>query len=110
MRTIALVYALALVWCLPYLAHTYSLTGRWFYWGSSGGMSLYWMSTPYRDGQTYDLHAITGTAGDKGSIMFSLGYQNQAQALAQCLGQLDGLGADAEIGARNPAVSHHLVD
>jgi hypothetical protein len=38
---------LALVLCLPYLAYTYSLTGKLFYWGTSGGMSLYFMSTPY---------------------------------------------------------------
>lgn len=31
---------------MPYLTYTYHLTGRIFYWGNSGGMSLYWMSTP----------------------------------------------------------------
>jgi 4-amino-4-deoxy-L-arabinose transferase-like glycosyltransferase len=31
----------------PYLIYTYQLTGRIFYWGNSGGLSLYWMSTPY---------------------------------------------------------------
>lgn len=35
--------------CVPYLAYTYSVTGKLFYWGTSGGMSLYWMSTPYPD-------------------------------------------------------------
>ncbi|RKR85681.1 dolichyl-phosphate-mannose-protein mannosyltransferase [Mucilaginibacter gracilis] len=32
---------------VPYLAYTWQLTGKLFYWGNSGGMSLYWMSTPY---------------------------------------------------------------
>jgi 4-amino-4-deoxy-L-arabinose transferase-like glycosyltransferase len=32
----------------PYLIYTYHLTGRMFYWGNSGGLSLYWLSTPYR--------------------------------------------------------------
>jgi 4-amino-4-deoxy-L-arabinose transferase-like glycosyltransferase len=32
---------------IPYLTYTYQLTGKVFYWGNSGGMSLYWMSTPY---------------------------------------------------------------
>jgi len=41
------VYLLALVWCVPYLVYTHSLTNKIFYWGTSGGMSLYWMSTPY---------------------------------------------------------------
>lgn len=34
---------------LPYLAYTYHMTGKAFYWGNSGGMSLYWMSTPYEN-------------------------------------------------------------
>jgi 4-amino-4-deoxy-L-arabinose transferase-like glycosyltransferase len=38
---------IALAVTLPYLAYTYSLTGKAFYWGDSGGMSLYWMSSPY---------------------------------------------------------------
>jgi hypothetical protein len=42
-------YLLALIWCLPYLLFTYSLTSKIFYWGTSGGMSLYWMSTPYEN-------------------------------------------------------------
>jgi hypothetical protein len=32
----------------PYLIYTYHLTGRIFYWGTSGGNNLYWMSTPYK--------------------------------------------------------------
>lgn len=34
---------------VPYLAYTFHLTGRMFYWASSGGNNLYWMSTPYKD-------------------------------------------------------------
>jgi len=43
------IYLLALIWCLPYLCYAYSLTGKVFYWGTSGGMSLYWMSTHYEN-------------------------------------------------------------
>jgi hypothetical protein len=32
---------------MPYLTYTYHITGKVLYWGDSGGMSLYWMSTPY---------------------------------------------------------------
>jgi len=39
----------ALLITTPYLFYTYNLTGRIFYWGNSGGMSLYWMSTPYEN-------------------------------------------------------------
>jgi hypothetical protein len=45
----AYVYLFALIFCLPYLWYTYSLTGKVFYWATSGGMSLYWMSTPYEN-------------------------------------------------------------
>jgi len=31
----------------PYLVYTNHLTGKILYWGNSGGMSLYWMSSPY---------------------------------------------------------------
>jgi hypothetical protein len=39
--------AIAFAVCTPYLAYTWHLTGKFMYWGNSGGMSLYWMSTPY---------------------------------------------------------------
>jgi hypothetical protein len=42
-----LMFGLALLLCSPYLMYTYQVTGRPLYWGSSGGLSLYWMSTPY---------------------------------------------------------------
>lgn len=41
---VATLVALAL--CTPWLAYTYSLTSKPFYWGNSGGQSLYWMSAP----------------------------------------------------------------
>jgi 4-amino-4-deoxy-L-arabinose transferase-like glycosyltransferase len=33
----------------PYLYYTYQLTGKYFYWGTSGGLTLYWMSSPYAE-------------------------------------------------------------
>ena len=52
---------IALVLCIPYLIYTYSLTDRIYYWASAGGMSLYWMSTPfqgeYGSWQNHDLDA-----------------------------------------------------
>jgi hypothetical protein len=38
---------IALSTTVPYLAYTYSLTGKLFYWSSFGGNNLYWMSSPY---------------------------------------------------------------
>jgi hypothetical protein len=44
-----LVVLLAMAVCVPYLLYTHSLTGKAFYWGNSGGMSIYWMSNPYEN-------------------------------------------------------------
>jgi 4-amino-4-deoxy-L-arabinose transferase-like glycosyltransferase len=43
----ARVLVIAFIVTLPYLYYTWHLTGKILYWGNSGGMSLYWMSTPY---------------------------------------------------------------
>ena len=45
-RRWTLACAVALLVCTPWLVYTYSLTGHPFYWGNSGGISLYWMSSP----------------------------------------------------------------
>lgn len=45
-RRSTLALAMALLLCTPYLAYTYSLTNRPFYWGDSGGLQLYWMTAP----------------------------------------------------------------
>lgn len=49
LRRMAVIYLLGLLTAAPYLAYTYHLTGRVFYWSNCGGLSLYWMSTPYAD-------------------------------------------------------------
>ncbi len=41
------IFSLAMLFCLPWLAYTYSLSGKLFYWSDAGGMSLYTMSSPY---------------------------------------------------------------
>jgi 4-amino-4-deoxy-L-arabinose transferase-like glycosyltransferase len=46
-RRLALVHALAIVLCTPWLAYTYSISHNVFYWASSGGSSVYWMAAPY---------------------------------------------------------------
>jgi len=47
LKKTVLVDLFALCFCLPYLSYTYSLTGKVFYWGTYGGSSLYWMTTPF---------------------------------------------------------------
>jgi hypothetical protein len=46
---LAAVCSVAALACLPWLAYTYHLTGRLFYWGNSGSLSLFWMSAPTPD-------------------------------------------------------------
>lgn len=57
------VLAVAMLVNVPYLVHTWKLTGRPFYWGNSGGMSLYWMSTPF-EGETGDWHNLRSLSAD----------------------------------------------
>jgi 4-amino-4-deoxy-L-arabinose transferase-like glycosyltransferase len=44
-----LIFAFAFIVTLPWLAYTWSLTGRMLYWGNSGGTTVYWISTPYEN-------------------------------------------------------------
>lgn len=46
-RRAAAIFLLAMLWCVPYLAYTYRVSGKVFLWGTSGGMQLYWMTTAY---------------------------------------------------------------
>ncbi len=48
-KKIMFVSALSLIFCLPYLFYTHSITGKVFYWSNSGSMSLYTMSSPDRN-------------------------------------------------------------
>lgn len=43
----AVIFLLSFVFCTPWLFYTYAISGKMLYWGSSGGMSLYTMSSPY---------------------------------------------------------------
>lgn len=45
-RRWTMVCAIGMAACLPWLTYTYLLTHHLFYWGNSGGISLYWMSSP----------------------------------------------------------------
>ncbi len=62
-----MVIALAYWCCLPYLGYTYFLTGKLFHWSDAGGMSIYWMSTPwpeeYGDWQNMNFTTSKGVVG-----------------------------------------------
>jgi len=55
-RNSFLLMTLSLIFSLPYLMYTYSLTGRFFYWSNAAGMSMYWMTNPAEGeyGEWYD--------------------------------------------------------
>ncbi len=77
-----LVCCLALLMCMPYLGYTYSLTGRAFYWSSSGGMSLYWMSTPHE-----------GELGDWHNMRYALNHPEISKTHAEFFAELGGMTA-----------------
>lgn len=46
-RKSTLIFLVSFILCLPWLFYTYHITHEPFYWGNSGSMSLYTMSSPY---------------------------------------------------------------
>lgn len=63
----AKILLISLIPLIPYLIYTYNLTGRSFYLGNSGGMSLYFMSTPY-EGEFGDWNNETFTGYCDGGV------------------------------------------
>ena len=53
---LTVVAAVAMLGCVPWLAYTQSETGEPLYWGSSSGLSLFWMS-PTAPGETGQWHS-----------------------------------------------------
>lgn len=50
------ILVIAFLFVSPYIVYTYRLTGKIYYFADSGGMQLYWMSTPfeYEYGEWHD--------------------------------------------------------
>jgi hypothetical protein len=59
-RRWALICGLAFLVCLPWLTYSYGLTHHILYWGNSGGISLYWMSSPspHQLGEWHAYHSV----------------------------------------------------
>ena len=55
LRRVVVAHGLALALCVPWLVYTYSVGDRPLTWGTSGSLSLYWMSSPY-PGEHGDWH------------------------------------------------------
>ncbi|WP_299441928.1 hypothetical protein [uncultured Aquimarina sp.] len=80
----------SLVICSPYLIYTYSLTDKFFYWGNSGGMNLYWMSSPY-DGELGDWYFFENLEESQPEV-----YENHKEYLAS-IEDLDPVEKDAAL-------------
>jgi hypothetical protein len=59
-RRWTVICAVGMLACTPWLAYTYAITGHLFYWGNSGGISLYWMSSPSPNqlGEWHAFHTV----------------------------------------------------
>lgn len=70
----AKMFALALLFCLPWLTYTYYKSGKIFYWAASGGMTIYWMSNPapdeYGEYMDYSFNSALGVPEAK------IGFEN----------------------------------
>ncbi|MGN7613414.1 hypothetical protein ACQZV8_15165 [Magnetococcales bacterium HHB-1] len=94
----------ALLVTTPYLSYTYQLTGKLFYWGNSGGVTIYWMSTPYPGdlgsffGNIVDLHTPQNRPGIPNEGRFGRFQQSKTfshhQEFAKTLSGLDNLAVD----------------
>jgi 4-amino-4-deoxy-L-arabinose transferase-like glycosyltransferase len=93
-RRLLLVPALALVLCVPWLGYTYSVTHHALYWGSSGAMSLYWMSSP-ADQDVGDWHGANDVFSDPNLAAHRPYFRS-----------LIGL----DLNAQNHSLEHHALD
>jgi 4-amino-4-deoxy-L-arabinose transferase-like glycosyltransferase len=61
-------FLVGFIFCIPWLSYTYSLTGKFLYWGASGGTTIYWMSnpTPHEYGEWMNF-AFNSSLGVKGA-------------------------------------------
>lgn len=68
-RRCAAIAAIGVAGCLPWLAYTEHVTGKPLYWGSSSGLSLFWMS-PTGGGETGSWHEPSAVFTDPGLARF----------------------------------------
>lgn len=61
-------FLMGFAFCIPWLIYTYRLTGKFLYWGASGGTTIYWMSnpTPHEYGEWMNF-AFNSSLGVKGA-------------------------------------------
>jgi hypothetical protein len=90
-RRAAAIAAIGVAGCLPWLAYTQHLTGKPLYWGSSSGLSLFWMS-PTGHGETGSWHEPSSVFTDPELARF--------RPLFAHLRRLDPVASDDELRER----------
>jgi 4-amino-4-deoxy-L-arabinose transferase-like glycosyltransferase len=99
-RKALIILLIAITTTAPYLIYTYHLTGRIFYWGTSGGENLYWMSTPYK-GEYGSWAPYPILKHDSVNLIGSTGYDRRG-------GQLNNNNRINDIPGSNDSIkSHH---
>jgi hypothetical protein len=93
-RRAAAIAAVGVAGCLPWLAYTQHLTGKPLYWGSSSGLSLFWMS-PTQAGETGSWHEPSSVFTDPSLVRFRPFFAS--------LQRLDAVASDDALRARASA-------
>ena len=72
-------FLMGFVFCTPWLTYTYALTGKFLYWGASGGTTIYWMSNPtpheYGEWMNFAFNSSLGVKGAEEGYLASHGAE-----------------------------------
>lgn len=73
---------------LPYIVYTFSLTGKVYYFADSGGMQLYWMSTPFKNeyGEWHNEHLTRKKGNLCNDTLLVVNHQNDMDYVNQFKG------------------------
>jgi 4-amino-4-deoxy-L-arabinose transferase-like glycosyltransferase len=80
------ILVVAFITVAPYLIYTYNLTGKLFYWSTTGGENLYWMSSHY-EGEYGSWFAAPNKTTNFTSVRDSIDHSKES-------GYLDFINAD----------------
>lgn len=122
LRRVNVALLLAFALCVPWLAYTHSVSGRWLHWSSASGQMLYWLATPWSDekGDWFHHRAVKNTPllfAHHGAIYEQLKGPSEDTAGTEVERVLPGIGklaspeADLEFRrmARENALAHPLL-
>ncbi len=82
-RTTVMVLLIALVTTIPYLIHTYKVTGKVFYWSTFGGTNLYWSTDLDENGYGSWFPDLSSKLDSASRPDFAKGFDEQIKQLHQ---------------------------